>query len=126
MSYVKVTLLGHVGGDAKLAYTAQGKAVLNFSLATNREWKNEHGEKQQETTWFRVALWGASADSLYQYLTKGKQVLVEGNSIKARLYTGRDGNPAVSLEVTASDVRLLGGGERREQTQSEQLDDVPF
>lgn len=111
MTFCQIIMLGNIGGDAQLSYTASGRAVCSFSLAVNRQWTDRNSnEKQKETTWFRIALWGQRAESLHQYLTKGTQVVVIGDRIQARAFAGNDGQPRASLEVTASDIRFVGGG----------------
>lgn len=105
--YQQTIVVGNVGKDAELKYLQNGQAVCNFSLAVGERWNNSAGEPQEKTTWFRVALWGQPAENLYQYITKGKQVMVIG-TIDARAYAGSDGQPAASLELRARDVRLMG------------------
>jgi len=115
MSYQQLVIVGNLGGDPEMRYMADGTAVTNFSVATNRKWTNAGGEPQEETTWFRVAAWGKQAEACNEYLTKGRQVLVEGR-LKPDTKTGGptiyrkgDGMAGASFEVTASAVRFLGG-----------------
>jgi single-strand DNA-binding protein len=120
--YQKVIVLGNLGNDPELRYTPQGDAVASFSLAANRRWTNSDGQPGEETTWFRVSVWGKQAESCNQYLTKGRQVLVEGRLTPdratggPRIWTGDDGQPRVSFELRALMVQFLGGGSRA-QTQ---------
>ena len=107
--YQNITIIGNLGRDPELKFTADGKAVANFSVATSRK----YGEKD-ETTWFRVSVWGKQAESCNTYLSKGSKVLVEG-----RLKSNSDGNPNVyqrkdgtwasSYEVVAESVKFLSG-----------------
>jgi len=106
-SFNKVIIVGHLGRDQEMRYTPQGTAVSNFSIATTERRKDRSGEQQEITTWFRVSLWGKQAEAVAPYLVKGKQVYVEGR-LRTDEYTDRDGNKRLSLEVTASDVQLLG------------------
>ena len=106
-SFNKITIVGYLGRDPEMRYTPQGTAVSNFSIATTERRKDKAGEQQEITTWFRVSLWGKQAEAITQYLTKGRQVYVEGR-LRTEEYTDRDGNRRQSLEVTASDVQLLG------------------
>lgn len=106
-SFNKIVIVGHLGRDQEMRYTPQGTAVSNFSIATTERRKDRSGEQQDITTWFRVSLWGKQAEAVAQYLTKGKQVYVEGR-LRTEEYTDRDGNKRLSLEVTANDVQLLG------------------
>jgi len=103
----KVILIGHLGRDAETAYTASQTSVTKFSVATNRRWKDQQsGEWKEETNWTNVVLW--RAENLSQYLTKGKQVYVEGR-IQTRSYDDKDGKKVYTTEVVADDVILLGG-----------------
>ncbi|MFH1927716.1 MAG: single-stranded DNA-binding protein [Chloroflexota bacterium] len=107
--YEKVIIVGNLGRDPEMRYTPSGKAVTNLNVATNRRWTNAEGEAQEETTWFRVAVWDKQAETCNQYLSKGSRVLIEGDRIKARAYKNRDGEAAASLEFTANRVRFLSG-----------------
>jgi single-strand DNA-binding protein len=103
----KVILIGHLGRDAETAYTASQVAVTKFSVATNRRWKDQQtGEWKEETDWSRVVLW--RGENVAPYLTKGKQVYVEGR-LQTRSYDDKDGKKIWTTEVVADDVILLGG-----------------
>lgn len=102
----KVILVGHLGKDAETSYTASQKAVTKFSVATSRRFKRGD-EWVEETNWTNVVLW--QSENLAQYLTKGKQVYVEGY-LQTRSYDDKDGQKRYSTEVVADDVILLGGG----------------
>lgn len=106
-SFNKITIVGYLGRDQEMRYTPQGTAVSNFSIATTERRKDKSGEFQDMTTWFRVSLWGKQAENLREYLVKGRQVYVEGR-LRVEEYTDREGTRRHSLEVTASDVQLLG------------------
>jgi single-strand DNA-binding protein len=100
-------LIGHLGRDAETAYTASQTSVTKFSVATNRRWKDQaSGEWKEETNWTNVVLW--RAENLSPYLTKGKQVYVEGR-IQTRSYEDKEGKKVYATEVVADDVILLGG-----------------
>ena len=90
-------------------YTPPGVPVTSFSVATTRKWTNQNGETSEKTTWFRVTCWRKTAELAAQYLKKGRLVLVEGD-IDAQAYTDREGSPRASLELTATNVRFMGGG----------------
>ena len=121
--YQKLIIIGNLGSDPEQKYTAEGKAVTNFSVATSRKF----GDKD-ETTWFRVSVWGKQAESCNTYLHKGSKVLVEGR-LKSnadgnpRVYERKDGTWSASYEITAESVRLLTA--KGEQVESADLD-VPF
>ena len=103
----KVILIGHLGRDAETAYTASQVAVTKFSVATNRRWKDQQtGDWKEETDWSRVVLW--RGENVAPYLTKGKQVYVEGR-LQTRSYDDKDGKKVWATEVVADDVILLGG-----------------
>src|SRR5579871_4514476 len=103
----KVILIGHLGRDAETKFTPSGVAVTKFSVATNRRWKDQQtGEWKEETDWANVVLW--RKENLANYLTKGKQVYVEGR-LQTRSYDDKDGKKQYMTEVVAEDVLLLGG-----------------
>jgi single-strand DNA-binding protein len=113
MSLAKVTLIGNLGRDPETRYTPNGTMNVQFTMATNRRWRDQSGQDQERTTWFRVTAWGKLAetlDSLTQqgYLAKGRQVYVEGR-IEAREYTDQNGQTRTYLDVTANEFQLLGG-----------------
>ncbi len=103
----KVILIGHLGRDAETSYTASQTAVTKFSVATNRRWKDQQtGEWKEETNWTNVVMW--RGENVAPYLTKGKQVFVEGR-LQTRSYDDKDGKKVWTTEVVAEDVILLGG-----------------
>ena len=103
----KVILIGHLGRDAETKFTPSGVAMTKFSVATNRRWKDQQtGEWKEETDWASVVLW--RQENLANYLTKGKQVFVEGR-LQTRSYDDKDGKKQYMTEVVAEDVILLGG-----------------
>jgi single-strand DNA-binding protein len=103
----KVILVGHLGRDAETRFTPAGIAVTSFSVATNRRWKDQQtGEWKEETDWANVVLW--RQENLANYLTKGKQVYVEGR-LQTRSYDDKEGKKQYRTEVVADDVILLGG-----------------
>jgi single-strand DNA-binding protein len=103
----KVILIGHLGRDAETKFTPAGVAVTKFSVATNRRWKDQQtGEWKEETDWANVVLW--RQENLANYLTKGKQVFVEGR-LQTRSWDDKDGKKQYMTEVVAEDVILLGG-----------------
>lgn len=104
-----ITIAGRLGRDAELKYTQGGTAVAKFSVATDSK---RNGEKV--TTWFDVSIFGKRGETVCQYLRKGTIVCVVGD-LEARTYEARDGSTRTALCVVASEITLLGGGERDEQ-----------
>jgi single-strand DNA-binding protein len=107
--YQKLILIGNLGRDPEMRYTADGTPVTSFSVATNKRWTDQSGQQQERTVWFRVSAWRRLAETCNQYLSKGSRVLVEGELTEPRPWQGRDGEWHASLEVTAWTVRFLGG-----------------
>lgn len=114
--YQKIIIVGNLGGDPQMRYMPDGTAVTSFSVATNRRWNDRNsGQQVDETTWFRVSVWGRQAESANEYLSKGKQVLIEGRlkpdpaTGGPRMWTGQDGTMRASFEIFAESVRFMGG-----------------
>jgi single-strand DNA-binding protein len=117
--YSKITIVGYLGRDPELRYTAQGAPVTTLSVAANTG--------QDETTWFRVSAWNRQAETCNQYLSKGSLVLVDGRLTPdkstggPRIWTGNDGQARASYEVSAYTVKFLGG-----KRPPEELDDNDY
>ena len=126
--YQKITVVGNLGRDPEMRYMPDGTAVTSFSVATGRRWTDKAtGQPVDETTWFRVSVWGRQAETANQYLAKGRKVLVEGrikpdpSTGSPRIWTRQDGTVGSSYEITASNIVFLssrgedgdyeGGGE---------------
>ncbi len=138
--YQQITLIGNLGNDPEMRYTPSGVPVVSFSLAVNKSWVGQDGQKQDKTLWFRVTGWRKTAEVVAQYLTKGQKVLVVGEIEEARTFVDRDGNHRASLEVTAQTVRFLnsradgatgaymGGTPAQAQTGAAEVhdEDIPF
>jgi single-strand DNA-binding protein len=111
--YQTITIIGRAGRDPEMKYTAGGDPVCSFSLATDRSWTGKDGQKQTETTWFRVSVFGKQAEIVNQYLRKGRLALVEGRLVVdpqtggPRVFQGKDGTHKASLEIAANTVRFL-------------------
>jgi single-strand DNA-binding protein len=105
----KVILVGNLGRDAELRYTPGGAAVATLNLATTEVWNDKQQQRQEKTEWHRIVLWGKQAESLQEYLTKGKQIYVEGR-LQTRQWDDKDGNKRYTTEVKADRITLLGGG----------------
>lgn len=108
----KCIFIGNLGRDCELRYTPGGQPVSTLNLAVNEVWTDKSGQKQERVEWVRVVIWGKSAESLSEYLTKGKQVCVEGR-LQTRQWEDKDGNKRYTTEIRADRVVLLGGGGRR-------------
>jgi single-strand DNA-binding protein len=107
MSFNKITIVGYLGRDPELRYTPQGTAVCKLSVATTERRKNATGQPEEHTTWFRVTVWGRQAELANEYLSRGRQVYIEGR-LRLEEYTNREGNPRISPEVNATDIQFLG------------------
>ena len=105
----KVILVGNLGRDCELRYTPGGAAVATLNMATTEVWNDKAGQRQEKTEWHRVVLWGKSAESLAEYLTKGKQIYIEGR-LQTRQWDDKDGNKRYTTEIRGDRVVLLGGG----------------
>src|SRR5437867_12859231 len=105
----KVILVGNLGRDAELRYTPGGAAVATINMATTEVWNDKAGQRQEKTEWHRVVLWGKTAESLSEYLTKGKQIYVEGR-LQTRQWDDKDGNKRYTTEIRGDRIVLLGGG----------------
>jgi single-strand DNA-binding protein len=105
----KVMLIGNVGKDPEMRYTANGKAVTTFSLACNRSYGGHDGERREDTEWFEIVTWDKLAELCSQFLQKGRQAYVEGR-LQTRSWEGQDGQKRYRTEVVANTVLFLGGG----------------
>jgi single-strand DNA-binding protein len=103
----KVQLIGHVGQEPEIKAFDGGKKVANITIATNEYYTNDKGEKVEETQWHRVSAWGKLADIIEKYVTKGKEIAIEGK-LTHRSYDDKDGNKRYVTEVVANDLLLLG------------------
>ena len=103
----KIIVIGHLGRDPEMRYTPNGQSVTSFSVASSRRYTTGEGEQREETEWFNVNAWGRLADLCNQYLSKGRQVYVEGR-LSSRSYEGRDGQMRHVNEINLSDVQFLG------------------
>jgi single-strand DNA-binding protein len=105
----KAILVGNLGRDAEMRFTAGGTPVATVSLATTEKFTDREGQKQEKTEWHRIVIWGKTAESLHEYLTKGKQIYVEGR-IETKDWTNKEGQKVKTTEIRADKVVLLGGG----------------
>ncbi|MFW6324787.1 MAG: single-stranded DNA-binding protein [Desulfovibrionales bacterium] len=147
----KVMLVGRLGQDPKLAYTASGTPVANFNMATDETYNDREGNRVEQTEWHRIVVWSKQAELCANYLSKGRLVLVEGK-LQTRKWEDQQGQPRYTTEIVAQRVQFLdskqeGGtapsapSDRRPQTRQENdqadlgpafpseasgMDDVPF
>ena len=102
----KVILIGNLGKDPELRYTSNGRAVSNFSMATNETWRNKDGDRQEMTEWHRIVAWGRLAEICNQYLRKGSKVYIEGH-LQTRSREGQDGQRLYTTEIVVHDMQML-------------------
>jgi single-strand DNA-binding protein len=105
----KVILIGNLGGDPEVKYTAGGSAVTNVTIATSENWKDKAtGENQERTEWHRVVFFGKLAEIAGEYLKKGSQVYVEGR-LQTRKWQDKEGQDRYTTEIVANEMQMLGG-----------------
>lgn len=105
----KVILIGNLGKDPEMRYSASGDAICNFSIATTESWKDKQsGEKKEATEWHRISFFGKLAEICGQYLKKGSQVYIEG-SLRTRKWNDKDGQEKYSTEIRGDEMKMLGG-----------------
>ncbi len=104
----KVMLIGNLGRDPEVRSTPSGQNVASFSLATNRKWKDRDGNRQEQTEWHNIVCWGRQAEIAGQYLTKGKQIYVEGR-IQTRSWDDKtSGEKKYKTEIVCDNFQMLG------------------
>jgi single-strand DNA-binding protein len=103
----KIILIGNLGRDPEIRYTPEGTQVATFSIATSESWTDKSGARQERTDWHNIKAWNKLADLAKRFLTKGRQVYVEGR-IHYSEFTDRDGNKRTRPEITASQIIFLG------------------
>ena len=127
--YQQITIVGYLGNDPVMRFTPGGQAVTSFSVATSRSYTDNSGQKVDETTWFRISVWGAQAESCNQYLSKGRPVLIVGRlrpdpqSGGPRIFTRNDGTSGASYEINAQNVKFLPSGGDSSAYQQDQGDE---
>ncbi len=119
----KCMIIGNLGVDPEMRYTANGTAVTTFRVATHRQYSGPDGERREETEWFSVVTWARLAETCSQYLSKGRQVFVEGR-MRTRSWEGQDGQTRYRTELIAENVKFLGGRDAGAGAQ-ERLGGVP-
>lgn len=114
----RVFMIGNLTRDPELKFTQSGAAVANFSIAVNRSWRKQNGEKQEETTFIRIIAWRKLAEICNEYLVKGASVLVEGR-LSNRSWTTPDGQKRSTIEVIANNIQFINIPRRNEDEESE-------
>ncbi|MDY6861442.1 MAG: single-stranded DNA-binding protein [Thermodesulfobacteriota bacterium] len=114
----KVILIGRLGADPEVRYTSDGTPVATFSLATNENWVNKKGEKEERTEWHRIVAWRKLGEICGEYLSKGKQVYVEGK-LQTRNWEDRDGNKKSTTEIIANNMQMLGKSDMEKEISEE-------
>ena len=103
----KVQLIGHVGQDPEIKNLDGGKKVANLTIATNDSYKNDKGEKVEQTEWHKVVAWGKTAEIIEKYVTKGKEIAIEGK-LTHRSYDDKNGEKRFITEVVVNELLLMG------------------
>lgn len=107
----KVIILGRLGNDPDVRCTPSGQTVAYLSIATDESWTDKQGERQKRTEWHRIVVWGKLGELCGQYLTKGRQVYLEGK-LQTRQWEDKDGSKRFTTEIQARDITFLGGGNK--------------
>ena len=113
MSLNKAMIIGNLGRDPEMRYTPNGQAVTQFTVAVNRNYKDQTGEWKEETEWFRVVAWGPLGERAAEYLRKGGKVYVEGR-LQTRQWEVQDGQKRYTTELIAEEVKFLGSARQEE------------
>lgn len=103
----KVQLIGHVGQEPEIKNLEGGKKLASITLATNEYYNNQKGERVEQTEWHRITAWGKTAEIIEKYVTKGKELAIEGK-LSHRSYDDKDGNKKYVTEIIANEILLLG------------------
>lgn len=132
----KVLLIGNLGADPEIRYTGTGTAVANFRVATTERWTTPGGEKEERTEWHRIVAFGKLGEICGEYLSKGKQVYIEGR-LQTRTWEDREGAQRTTTEIIATAMQMLGQGKGAPSQSGEREapsvegdslkdDDIPF
>ena len=128
----KAQVIGNLGSDPEVRYTPKGTAVATFSVATTERWKDQDGQQKEHTEWHRIVVWRRLAEICGEFLKKGSKVYIEGK-MQTRKWQDKDGKDRYTTEVIASNMEMLGGGQRDDSSYSDpeprpgkEGEDVPF
>lgn len=111
----KVILIGNLGADPDKRFTGSGATVTTFNIATTERWNDKQGQKQEDTQWHRIVVWGKQAENCAQYLSKGRPVYIEGR-LQTRQWDDKEGNKRYTTEIVAQRVQFLGSRQDGAQT----------
>ena len=120
----KAIIVGNLGRDPEVRYTQSGRAMARFSVATTETWMDRDNGRQERTDWHNIVVWGKQAETCGQYLSKGRQVYIEG-SIRPRSYEDKDGNTRYTTDIEAQRVQFLGGRDGGSERSGQSFDDGP-
>jgi len=129
--YQRVILCGNLGRDPELRHTPNGDPVCNLNIAVNRRYKDKSGEYRSLTTWFRAVVWGAAAEACAKHLTKGQQVLVDGEMMEPKPYQAKNGEWRANLDVRVGSIVWGKSLRNREEDDArddygDDEEDIPF
>ena len=129
--YHKVVIIGNLGRDPELKFLTDGTAVCDFSVASNRKWPKADGTQGEETVWFRCTAWRRTAEVVNEYLSKGRQVYIEGRlnpdeNGSPKVFQRQDGTSGASYEVTVESIKFLGSGNGSNGSAPQQAAPVEF
>lgn len=129
--YHNITLIGNLGQDPDMKFFEDGTAVTNLSIASNKKWTGKDGQKHEQVVWWRVSVWGKLAEVCQQYLSKGRQVFIEGEiqpgeGGNPRTFQLKDGSWGASYELRANRVLFLGGKGERVDAMDANPENLPF
>ena len=119
-----VSIIGHVGKDPEVRYTADGTGVASFSVACGEKWKDGSGSLKEHTEWFNVTAWGKLADIVKQYVAKGRQIFVSGR-MRTETWTDKDGVERRTPKVRAEKIVLLGKAPQNDEFREPGEDNFP-
>jgi single-strand DNA-binding protein len=114
--YQQITLIGNLGSDPELRYTASNVPVCSFRMAVQKQWQGQDGEQKEKVTWFRVTAWQKLAEVVSEHLSKGRRVMVVGEVENAQAYVSKTGELAATNEVTARTIRFLDSAHNEENS----------
>lgn len=119
--YQQITLIGNLGSDPELRYTASNVPVCSFRMAVQKQWQGQDGEQKEKVVWFRVTAWQKLAEVVSEHLSKGRRVMVVGEVENAQAYVSKTGELAATNEVTARTIRFLDSAHHEENPFTDEM-----